>query len=98
MYKFGKGIKAAWAHSGFAHSQNKEVGVWQLRYLKLTWSQLSYYRKREVRHSLAKGFESLLPYPQLVFNRTVNRLAIFQSQISLKPSWATTKEGKIVYL
>ena len=48
MYKFGKGIKAAWAH---AQSSTKDVGVWQLRYLKMTWTHLHYYRKKDVRNT-----------------------------------------------
>lgn len=51
LAKFGKGLKGHWAAS--RGHDTSEVGSWQARYFRLTWTKFHYYRYRQ--DTLAAG-------------------------------------------
>eukprot|EP01122_Echinamoeba_exundans_P012302 TRINITY_DN5100_c0_g3_i1.p1 TRINITY_DN5100_c0_g3~~TRINITY_DN5100_c0_g3_i1.p1 ORF type:complete len:983 (-),score=166.94 TRINITY_DN5100_c0_g3_i1:1155-4103(-) len=51
LAKFGKGLKGHWAAS--RGQDTTEVGSWQARYFRLTWTKLHYFRYRQ--DTLAAG-------------------------------------------
>jgi hypothetical protein len=80
LEKFGKGLKGTWAIST-GQAQGREVGTWQDRYFKMSWTKLTYHKSRSVCALLVESDND--SFLRSIFHRT-RPLARLRSAKSLR--------------